>query len=140
MTETGIGTGMSSAAVVRAADAMLRALGGDGVSMLFPLVTMPNDPSAQLGLADPGVEEVIFSPVVVRSLTTPAIGPRRRLEFLLSGAAVAAELTSRNVASAEVLFDGALGLLYDNDLFHIENVTTEYFAGTAYLYRVLAVE
>jgi hypothetical protein len=133
-------TGMSSAAVVRAADAMLRALGGEGVSMLFPLVTMPNDPSAQLGLADPGVEEVIFSPVVVRTLTTPTTGPRRRLEFLLSGAAVAAELTSRNVASAEALFDGALGLLYDNDLFHIETFTTEYFAGTAYLYRVLAVE
>lgn len=140
MTETGIGTGISSGAVVRAADAMLQALGGDQVSMLFPLVTMPNDPSAQLGLADPGVEEVIFSPVVVRTLVTPTTGPRRRLEFLLSGAAVAAELTSRNVASAEAMFDGALGLLYDNELFHIENVTTEYFAGTAYLYRVLAVE
>jgi hypothetical protein len=133
-------TGMSSAAVMRAADAMLQALGGDGVSMLFPLITMPNAPSAQLGLADPGVEEVIFSPVVVRTLLTPATGPRRRLEFLLSGAAVAAELSSRNVASAEALFDSALGLLYDNDLFHIENVTTEYFAGAAYLYRVLGVE
>jgi hypothetical protein len=136
MTETGV----NSAAVVRAADAMLRALGGEGVSMLFPLVTMPDDPSAQLGLADPGVEEVIFSPVVVRTLVTPTTGPRRRLEFLLSGAAVAAELASRNVASAEALFNGALGLLYDNDLFHIEHVSTEYFAGTAYLYRVLAVE
>ena len=104
-------TGLSSAAVMRAADAMLQALGGDGVSMLFPLITMPNDPSAQLGLADPGVEEVIFSPVVVRTLLTPATGPRRRLEFLLSGAAVAAELSSRNVASAEALFDSALGLL-----------------------------
>ena len=131
---------MSSAAVVRAADAMLQALGGDQVSMLFPLITMPNDSSAQLGLADPGVEEVIFSPVVVRSLVTPTTGPRRRLEFLFSGTAVAEELTSRNVASAEALFEGALGLLYENDLFHIENVTTEYFAGTAYLYRVLAVE
>ncbi len=97
-------TGMSSAAVVRAADAMLQALGGDRVSMLFPLVTMPNDPSAQLGLADPGVEEVIFCPVVVRSMATPATGPRRRLEFLFSAAAVASELTSRNVASAEVAF------------------------------------
>jgi len=131
---------MSSAAVTRAADAMLQALGGDQVSMLFPLITMPNDSSAQLGLADPGVEEVIFSPVVVRSLVTPTTGPRRRLEFLFSGTAVAEELTSRNVASAEALFEGALGLLYENDLFHIENVTTEYFAGTAYLYRVLAVE
>jgi hypothetical protein len=133
-------TGMNSAAVMRAADAMLQALGGDQVSMLFPLITMPNDPSAQLGLADPGVEEVIFCPVVVRTMVTPATGPRRRLEFLFSAAAVVAELTSRNVASAELLFDGALGLLYDNDLFHIENVTTEFFAGTAYLYRVLAVE
>jgi hypothetical protein len=132
--------GISSAAVVRAADAMLQALGGDGVSMLFPAVTMPNDPSAQLGLADPGVEEVIFSPVLVRTLVTSTTGPRRRLEFLFSGAAVAAELTSRNVASAEALFNGALGLVYDNDLFHIESFTTEYFAGTAYLYRVLAVE
>ncbi|HSY64878.1 MAG TPA: hypothetical protein VK829_09770 [Terriglobales bacterium] len=133
-------TGMSPAAMVRATDAMLQALGGDQVSMIFPLITMPNDPSAQLGLADPGVEEVIFYPVVVRSLVTPATGPRRRLEFMLSGATVAAEVISRNVASAEILFDGALGLLYDGDLFHIENVTTEYFAGTAYLYRVLAVE
>jgi len=55
-------TGMSPAAMVRATDAMLQALGGDQVSMLFPLITMPNDPSAQLGLADPGVEEVIFCP------------------------------------------------------------------------------
>jgi hypothetical protein len=133
-------SGLSSAAVARAADAMLQALGGDQVSMLFPLITMPNDPSAQLGLADPGVEEVVFCPVVVRALVTPTTGPRRRLEFVFSGTAVTAELTSRNVASAEILFDGALGLLYDNDLFHIENVTTEYFAGMAYLYKVLAVE
>jgi hypothetical protein len=133
-------TGMSSAAVARAADAMLQALGGSDVSMLFPLVTMPNDPSAQLGLADPGVEQVVFSPVVVRTLLTSTTGPRRKLEFLLSGAAVAAQLSLRNVPTAEALFDGALGLVYDNDLFHIENVTTEYFAGTAYLYRVLAVE
>lgn len=140
MTETGVGPGASSAAVVRAADAMLRAFGGTDVSMLFPSVTMPDDPSAQLGLADPGVEEVSFSPVVVRTLFTPATGPRRRLEFLLSAAAVAAQLSLRNVASAEDLFKGALGLLYENEIFHIENVATEYFGGTAYLYRVLAVE
>ncbi len=131
---------MNSAAVMRAADAMLQALGGDAVTILFPLVTMPNDPSAQLGLADPGVEEVIFSPVVVRTLQTPATGPRRRLEFLFSAVAVADELSERNVPTAEALFNGALGLLYDNDLFHIESVMTEYFAGTAYLFRIVAVE
>src|SRR4029077_18312845 len=105
---------------IRAADAMLRALGGDTISLLFPLVGMPNDPSAQLGLVDPGVEEVNLSPVVVRILTTPTTGPRRKLEFLLSASIVAEELSSRNVASAQALFDGALGLIYDSDLFHIE--------------------
>lgn len=127
-------------AVVRAADSMLRALGGAEVSILFPATEMPNDPSAQLGLVDPGVEEVKFGPVVVRILTTSSTGPRRRLEFLMSGTSVAAELSSRNVTTAEALFSNALGLLYCGDLFHIEDIVTEYFAGAAYLYRVLAVE
>jgi hypothetical protein len=105
--------GISAAALIRAADAMLHALGGNEISLVFPLVSLPNDPSGQLGLADPGVQQVTFSPVVVRSLTT---------------------------ASAEALFEGALGVTYDGDLFHIEDVITEYFGGTPYLYRVTAVE
>lgn len=132
--------GISGVAVVRATDAMLQALGGDEINVVFPLAALPNDPSAQLGIVDPGVEQVAFSPVVVRNLTTAATGPRRRLEFLLSGSAVAAELSQRNAATGQALFGGALGIMYDGDLFHIENVTTEYFAGTAYLYRVVGVE
>ena len=133
-------TVISGAAVVRAADAMLRALGGDTVAMVFPLVTLANDPSAQLGLADPGVQQVPLSPVVVRSLPSPNSGPRRCLEFLISSTAVDAAVISQNAASAEALFDGALGLNYDGDLFHIEGVISEYFAGTKYLYKVTAVE
>jgi hypothetical protein len=136
MTETGI----NNAAVIRAADAMLYALGGNEVTLVFPLVSLPNDPSAQLGLVDPGVQQVTFSPVVARSLTTPGTGPRRRLEFMISSTAVSAAVVSQNAASAESLFEGALGVMYDNDLFHIEDVITEYFAGMPYLYRVTAVE
>ena len=68
------GMGITGAAVVRAADAMLRTLGGDQVILLFPLSQMPNDPSVQLGLVDPGVQQVPFSPVVVRTLPPPALG------------------------------------------------------------------
>jgi hypothetical protein len=132
--------GISGAAVVRAADSMLRALGGTEITVMFPSLILPDDPSAQLGLVDPGVEEVAFSPVVVRILDTASTGPRRRLEFLISGATVAEELSSRNVATAEALFANALGVIYQGDLLHIENVTTEYFADAAYLCRVLAVE
>jgi hypothetical protein len=132
--------GLSGAGVLRAADAMLLALGGDTISIVFPLVGMPNDPSAQLGLVDPGTEEVAFSPVVVKNLPTSDSGPRRRLEVLLSGSAVSNEIVSRNMASADALFDSALGIVHKDGLLHIEGVTTEYFAGTPYLYRVVAVE
>jgi hypothetical protein len=132
--------GISGAAVVRAADSMLYALGGTEISVMFPSLTLPDDSSAQLGLVDPGVEEVSFSPVVVRILEAGSAGPRRRLEFLISGATVTEELSSRNVATAETLFANALGIVYRGDLLHIENVVTEYFADAAYLCRVLAVE
>jgi hypothetical protein len=132
--------GVSGAAIIRAADAMLRALGGDTISVLFPATTMPNDPSVQLGLVDAEVEEVNFTPVVVRTLPTASEGPRRRLQFLIPGSAVAAELAERNAATAEAMFASALGISYDGDLFHIVNVATEYFAGTAYLFLVEAVE
>ena len=133
-------SGISGAALVRAADAMLKTLGGDEVILLFPFLEMPNDPSVQLGLVDPGVEQVPFSPVVVRTLITPSSGPRRRVEFLISSTAVNAALTSQNIATAEALFANSLGVMFDNDLFHIEDVATEYFAGTPYLYKVTAVE
>lgn len=140
MPETGIQFGIFGMALVRAAEAMLRSLGGSEIRLLLPLFQGANDPSVQLGLADPGVEEVRLSPVVMRNLPTSSTGPRRRLEFLIPAAAVSAELSSRDVASAEDFFDGVMGVVYDSDLFHIEGFTTEYFGGMAYLYRLVAVE
>jgi hypothetical protein len=140
MSQTGISFGVSGTALVRAADAMLRALGGDEVSLLFPQAPTPDDTSSQLGLVDPGVEEVRISPVVVRNLPAGNSGPRRRLEFLFAASAVAATAIEHNAASAQTFLDSSLGVLYQGELFHIEGTTTEYFAGTAYLYRVVGVE
>jgi hypothetical protein len=127
-------------AIQRAAEAMMRALGGSEISLLLPILLMPDDPGAQLGLVDPGVEEVRLSPVVIRNLPTENAGPRRRLEFLIPATIVAVELRDRNVASAQALFGGALGINYDNELFHMESFLPEYFGGMTYLYRVMAVE
>jgi len=141
MTNTGACFGsLSGTAVARAADAMLRCLGGAQVQLVLPAMGMPSDPSAEIGLVDPGVELVNFAPVVIRSLATSNNGPRRRLEILLPASAVQAELTSRNIASADDLFDGALGLTHDGEMFHIEGLSTEYFADTAYLYRLVVVD
>src|SRR5262249_1881937 len=110
------------------------------IQLLLPAMGMPSDPSAELGLVDPGVQQVTLSPVVMRNLPTSSAGPRQRVEFLIPASAIAAEITARNVSSAQALLNSALGLIRDGELFHIEGFTTEYFAGTAYLHRVVAVD
>ena len=132
--------GIAGTAVVRAADALLRALGGDQVGLVLPQPTETASDSTQLGLSDPGVEQVLISPVVVRTLPAPVSGPRVRLEFLISASAIANAVNATGADSAQALFDLTLGIQFQSDLFHVESVNTEYFAGTACLYRVIAVE
>jgi len=132
-------TGISGMAAVRAADAMLRTLGGTSATLLFAAAGLPDDRSAELGLVDPGVEQVQIAPVLVRELVTENSGPRRRIEMLVGRSTMAEQVSQRNVESAEVLLETALGVAYEGDLFHIEGFSVERFAGVAYLYRVLAV-
>jgi len=132
-------TGISGSAAARAADALVRTLGGTEVILLFAAAGLPPDPAAELGLIDPGVEQAAISPVVVRELMTENNGPRRRIEMLAGRSAMAQLVSQRNVASADVLFETALGIVYQGEMFHIEGFLVERFEGVAYLYRVLAV-
>lgn len=140
-------TGISGAAAARAADAMLRTLGGTEVTLLFAAAGMPADGIAQLGLVDPGVEQVVIGPVIVREFTMESSGlrprvsdgPRRQIELLAGPSAMAEQVSQRNVASADVLFETALGLVYDGEVFHIQGFVVERLAGVAYLYRVSAM-
>ena len=118
---------------------MLRTLGGTEVILLFAAAGMPADSVAGLGLVDPGVVQALIAPVVVVELTTENNGPRRRIELLVGRSAMAEQVSQRNVASAEVLFETALGLVYCGELFHIEGFVVERLGGVAYLYRVAAV-
>jgi hypothetical protein len=135
-----MGSGICGDALVRAANAMLTALGGDEVSLLLPATATASDSAGQLGLVDPGVQNVNVSPVVARNLPTTNLGPTRKIEFTLPASALVVQLPTLGLGSVEDLFAAALGLVYDDDLFHIEAVVTENFAGTAYFYVVTAVE
>ncbi len=132
-------TGISGMAVVRAAEAILQTLGGAEVTLLFAAAGLPADRASELGLVDPGVDQVAICPVIVREVTTDNSGPRRRIEVLAGRSATAEQVSQRNVASADVLFETALGLVYQGEMFHIEGFVVERFAGLAYLYRVMAV-
>jgi len=135
-----MGSGICGAALVRAADAMLHALGGESVTLLLPASATAADPGGMLGLTDPGVQQVVISPVVTHALTTGNMGPRRRIEFTLPASVVADQLPGLGMGTADDLFNAVLGLMYDGDMFHIEKVTSENFAGTVYLYVVTAIE
>ena len=126
-------------AAVRAADAMLRTLSGAEVVLLFAAAGLPADRASELGLVDPGVEQAMIAPVIVRELATDNSGPRRRIELVAGRSAMAEQVSQRNVASADVLFETALGVVYQGEMFHIEGFVVERFAGVAYLYRVVAV-
>ena len=132
--------GICGTALVRAANAMLKALGGADVSLLLPATATASDSAGQLGLVDPGVQEVIITPVVACNLPTGNLGPRRRLEFTLPASVIEIQLPTLGMGSAEDLFNASLGLIYEGDLYHIEGVVTENFSGTAYFYVVTGVE
>ena len=135
-----MGGGISGAGMRRMADAMLKALGGETVSLVLPAMAMAGDAAGQLGLVDPGVQEVFISPVLARELATGNVGPRRRVEFTLPASAVVNALPSLGMASGDDLFKALIGLNYGNELFHIEKVVPESMAGTVCLYVVTAVE
>ena len=132
-------TGISALAAARAADAVIRTLGGTEVTLLFAAAGLPGEAVAELGLVDPGVEQALIGPVIVREINTENTGPRRRIELLAGWSAMAEQVSQRNVASAEVLFETALGLVYRGEMFHIQGFVVERLAGVAYLYRVAAM-
>lgn len=132
---------MSGRAVTlaRAAEAMLRALGGVDVVVRCPVAPAGNAANAELGIDGPVTEDLTVTPVVARSGAAGAPGPGVRLEFLFAPASLARYLADRG-ESVENFFAGALGIVHGQQLLHIESVTAESFAGTPYLYRVIAAE
>ncbi|MFZ3211286.1 MAG: hypothetical protein WA188_07200 [Terriglobales bacterium] len=118
---------------MRAADALLRALGPSGVILVLPVPTQQDN--ADLGLATPVVEQVALAPAVVRDLGSDTAS-RTQLEVLLAASTVNAYAESRNFDPPDTMFDAALGILHGGKLLRIEAVAWDSFAGTRYLYRV----
>jgi hypothetical protein len=127
-------------ALARAAEAMLRALGGVELALRFAYVSEPETDADQLGLTPAQTEDVTLSPVLVRTLAPDARQPRSKVELLFAAAAVAAQAELRQAASGAALLESAAGVLYAGRLLRITAVATEHFAGTPYLYRVMASE
>ncbi|HYX70987.1 MAG TPA: hypothetical protein VE825_17765 [Terriglobales bacterium] len=122
--------------MTRAAESFLRALGGGSVLLRLPVGAPAG--SSDLGLASPLIEDVALEPAVVRALPPGQDAGQARIEVLLSAAAVEAQVERSGYPSAEELFAAALGLVLAGKLWRVASVTSDTFAGAAYLYRVTA--
>jgi len=119
---------------MRAADALLQALGPSEVMLILP-VPMEQD-NADLGLAAPVVEQLSLSPAVVRKIGSATV-TGTQMEVMLSAATVNAQAESRNFDPPDALFDASLGILHGGKLLRIAGVSWDSFADMPYLYRLL---
>src|SRR5690348_13170712 len=110
-------------AAIRAADSLLRSLGGTCVSLRIPSTLLSGGTATEIGLTPPLYQDLPLAPAVLRPLTNakPAIA-RARYEVLISASAVQNQMELNNFSDADDFFASALGLIYQGDLLRIENV------------------
>jgi hypothetical protein len=136
-------------AAVRAADSLLRTVGGRRVLLRVPAAANPDDDGEQLGLATPQFQDSDLCPVVFRrvrprvpsGLTNTASAPAV-YELLVSVTAVSALVGALGYDSAETLFAVALGVVLPDTalaevLLEIVSATWSEVGGGPYLYRLV---
>lgn len=125
----------------RIADALLRAVGGTTAYLQMPVQPGDASDAGQLGLDAPTFESLALSPVVFRRarLTMTEAQPQK-YELLISGSAVAAAVGAQQMASADLLFQMAAGVVVAGELFLIESASFSESLGAVYMYRLLLRE
>jgi hypothetical protein len=128
----------ATSATARAADILLRAMGGRAVMLRMPAPAVPADLTGQLGIATPAFQDLPLTPVVHRKArATVAEGKAAKWELLVSATAIESLVGSLAYASAGVLFANAYGVLCDDELFEIISATPEQAFNQPYIYRLI---
>jgi hypothetical protein len=135
-------------ATTRAADILLRAMGGRTVMLRVPAPAVPADPTEQLGIATPLFQDLPLAPVVYRKArATLAEGKPAKSELIVSASAIERLVGSLTYASASILFANAVGILAgpatdfgadtDAELLDIVSASAEEAYGQPYVYRLI---
>jgi tetrahydromethanopterin S-methyltransferase subunit E len=120
----------------RAADALLRSLGGSSVGLQMPATTGAGD-AAQIGITPQSYQQLPLAPALFRRVRTPMVeGEPVKFELAVSASAVAVQVGALQLSSADALFAQAAGIVVNGKLFLIEAVTAPEAFGQAYLYRL----
>jgi hypothetical protein len=121
---------MNAVAVRRAADVLLRGVGGRAVMLRMPAPAGVGDVTEQLGLAVPQFQDVELAPVVLERGSTTV------RTMLVSANAVNALVGSMGYSASSVLFADAFGVLVDGVLMEVASVAETELGGAAAVYRV----
>jgi hypothetical protein len=95
----------------------------------------------QLGLSVPVFQDLPLSPTLFRKARAVMVeGETSKYELLVSASAIAAAVSAQQVASADVLFASATGIVVNGVLFLIEATAFTEWQGNVCMYRVLLRE
>ena len=117
----------------RAAEALLKVCGGTTVLLRLAQGAAAGDPGEELGLATPGFHDVELRPCVWRRVL---VAEGSAGELMVSGAAVLQLVGSLEFGSAELLFEGAAGVVVDGALLPITGVSAMRAAGEVVAWRL----
>jgi len=120
----------------RAADTLLRSLGGFSVSLQIPAVSAGGD-AAEIGITTQTYQQLPLSPAIFRRVRIPlSEGAPEKYELMISASAIEAQVGALQLTSADALFAQAAGVSVNGKFFLIEAIAAPEAFGQAYLYRL----
>jgi len=120
---------------VRAADALLRALGKDEVALHVPMTTA-NGAKTGLGLTTLGETVTTLQPVMVHCVPSDA----KAAEIVTSREGLERAVAESGAQDAESLLASVTAIEVNGKTMRVANILREYFGGTTYLWTIEARE
>lgn len=117
-------------AAQRAADAMLRSLGGTRV-IVRTKAPAGTDDASQMGLVAPDFQDVVLEPVVVRPVSAG-------VQMMISARSVETATGAKDASLGRALFAECFGIVVDGVVMRVLSCVTNELFGAVYLYRITA--
>jgi hypothetical protein len=133
-----MGAEQRQTAMIRAANALTRALGGATVTLRV-VSSATEGWERELGVTPAEFQEMELSPVVLRHKDVSEDG-RARVEMLVSVHALDALMPACGMADAMEFLKRVRSIASGGRVFVVTGISAQRFAGVEYLYRLSAVE
>ncbi len=131
-------------ALARAANAMVRALGGGEVKLRIALASTGGT-QRELGISPAAYQELVVAPVIVRQTaagknagaTQPGAA---QIEVLISSTVLESAMPGFGTTDGREFLESVQQVVYSGIVFSVTEVGEDRFGGLAYLYHVTALK